>query len=89
VAEAVQAGGRDNHRVTVPSDPMAMLRSRSYLMLLGLAAVIGVPVSAVAYGFLALVSYLQKEIFTHLPHGLGFQSEPAWWPLPYWPSAGC
>jgi H+/Cl- antiporter ClcA len=82
VAEAVQVGGRDNHLVTVPSDPKAMLRSRSYLMLLGLAAVIGVPVSAVAYGFLALVSYLQQEIFTHLPHGLGFQSEPAWWPLP-------
>jgi H+/Cl- antiporter ClcA len=82
VDEAVQVGGSDNHLVTVPSDPIAMLRSRSYLMLLGLAAVIGVPVSAVAYGFLALVSYLQKEIFTHLPHGLGFQSEPAWWPLP-------
>ena len=39
-------------------------------------------VSAAAYGFLALVSYLQKEIFTHLPHGLGFSAEPAWWPLP-------
>jgi H+/Cl- antiporter ClcA len=30
----------------------------------------------------ALVSYLQKEIFTHLPHGLGFATEPVWWPLP-------
>ena len=40
------------------------------------------PVSAAAYGFLALVNYLQKEIFTHLPHGLGFQAEPVWWPLP-------
>ena len=59
-----------------------MLRSRSYLGLLILAAIVGVPVSAVAYGFLALVDYLQKEIFTHLPHGLGFQTEPAWWPLP-------
>jgi chloride channel protein, CIC family len=46
------------------------------------AAVLGVPVSAAAYGFLALVSYLQKEIFTHLPHGLGFSIEPVWWPLP-------
>ena len=59
-----------------------MLRSRSYLGLLALAALLGVPVSAVAYGFLALVSYLQKEIFTHLPHGVGFASEPLWWPLP-------
>ena len=59
-----------------------MLRSRSYLQLLVLAAILGVPISAAAYGFLALVSYLQEEIFTHLPHGLGFATEPVWWPLP-------
>jgi hypothetical protein len=81
VDEAVHAGERDIGQVTLPADPMAMPRSRSYLMLLALAAVIGVPVSAVAYGFLALASYLQKKIFTHLPNGLGFQSEPVWWPL--------
>jgi H+/Cl- antiporter ClcA len=68
--------------MTMPADPRALLRSRSYLMLLVLAAIIGVAVSAVAYGYLALVSYLQKEIFTHLPHGLGFHAEPVWWPLP-------
>ena len=61
---------------------MALLRSRSYLRLLVLAAILGVPISAAAYGFLALVSYLQEEIFTHLPHGLGFATEPVWWPLP-------
>ena len=61
---------------------MTMLRSRSYLGLLVLAAILGVPVSAVAYGFLALVSYLQEELFTHLPHGLGYQAEPVWWPVP-------
>ena len=65
-----------------------MLRSRSYLGLLVLAAIVGVLVSAVAYGFLALVDYLQKEIFTHLPHGLGYRAEPAWWPLPVCFSAG-
>jgi H+/Cl- antiporter ClcA len=59
-----------------------LLRSRSYLQLLILAAILGVPISAAAYGFLALVSYLQEEIFTHLPHGLGFATEPVWWPLP-------
>lgn len=68
--------------MTTPANPAALLRSRSYLGLLALAAVLGVPVSAAAYGFLALVSYLQKELFTRLPHGLGFASEPAWWPLP-------
>src|SRR6516165_11415235 len=66
----------------MPAEPVTMLRSRSYLVLLALAAILGVPVSAVAYGFLALVSYLQKELFTHLPHGLGFSTAPAWWPLP-------
>jgi H+/Cl- antiporter ClcA len=66
----------------MPSDPVALLRSKSYLRLLVIAAVLGVPVSAAAYGFLALVSYLQQEIFVHLPHGLGFATEPVWWPVP-------
>ena len=66
---------------TTPSDPLALLRSRSYLVLLVLAAVVGVPVSAAAYFFLALVSKLQGWVFTSLPKGLGFQSEPVWWPI--------
>ncbi|MFI5268898.1 MAG: chloride channel protein, partial [Chloroflexota bacterium] len=59
-----------------------MLRSRSYLGLLVLAAIIGAPISAVAYFFLALVSKLQGWIFTDLPRGLGFHGEPLWWPIP-------
>ncbi len=65
-----------------PPDPIALLRSRSYLALLVLAAIIGVPVSAAAYFFLALVSKLQGWIFTDLPKDLGFHSEPLWWPIP-------
>jgi H+/Cl- antiporter ClcA len=65
----------------MPPDPLAILRSRSYLGLLVLAAIIGVPVSAVAYFFLALVSKLQGWIFTSLPDGLGFHGEPLWWPV--------
>jgi H+/Cl- antiporter ClcA len=68
--------------MTTPPDPLVLLRSRPYLALLVLAAVVGVPVSAVAWGFLALVSKLQGWIFTSLPHGLGFHSEPLWWPIP-------
>jgi H+/Cl- antiporter ClcA len=66
----------------MPSDPRTLLRSRSYVQLLVIAGILGVPVSAAAYGFLKLVDYLQQEIFTHLPHGLGFSTEPVWWPLP-------
>ena len=67
--------------MTMPSDPLALLRSRSYVALLVLAAVLGVPISAVAYFFLALVAKLQSWVFTDLPNGLGFDAEPLWWPL--------
>ena len=68
--------------VTASADPLALLRSRSYVALLVLAAIIGVPVSAAAYFFLALVSKLQGWIFTDLPKDLGFHAEPLWWPIP-------
>jgi len=71
--------GRD--LVTTPSDALALLRSRSYVALLVLAAIIGVPIAAAAYFFLALVTKLQGWIFTDLPKGLGFHAEPLWWPI--------
>jgi H+/Cl- antiporter ClcA len=74
--------------MTTPQDPQVLLRSKSYLRLLILAAVLGVPVSAAAYGFLQLVAYLQGEVFTHLPNGLGFHGAPPWWPLPLLTVAG-
>jgi H+/Cl- antiporter ClcA len=67
--------------VTTPSDPVALLRSRSYVALLVLAAIIGIPISAAAYFFLALVSKMQVWVFTDLPKAVGFGSEPLWWPL--------
>jgi H+/Cl- antiporter ClcA len=64
------------------SDPLELLRSRSYAGLLVLAAIIGAPVSVAAWGYLELVNVLQSELFTHLPHALGWSTEPIWWPLP-------
>jgi H+/Cl- antiporter ClcA len=69
-------------------DPDALLRSRRYVGLLVLAAMLGVPISAVAYGFLALVSGLQEWLFTDLPRALGFDGAPPWWPLPLLTLAG-
>ena len=63
-------------------DALAQLRSRSYLRLLVLAALIGVPVSAAAYSFLKLVDWLQEQLFTELPAALGYDSPPTWWPVP-------
>ncbi len=74
--------------MTTPPDPQVLLRSKSYLRLLVLAAVLGAPISAAAYGFLQLVAYLQGEVFTHLPNGLGFHGAPPWWPLPVLTVAG-
>ena len=54
-------------------DALAQLRSRSYLRLLVLAALIGVPVSAAAYSFLKLVDWLQEQLFTELPAALGYR----------------
>jgi len=68
--------------MTTPTDPQALLRSRAYVSLLVLAAVIGVPISAAAWGFLALVTKLQGWLFTSLPKALGFHGEPLWWPVP-------
>jgi H+/Cl- antiporter ClcA len=69
-------------------DPDALLRSRRYVGLLVLAAILGVPISAVAYGFLALVGGLQEWLFTDLPRALGFGGAPPWWPLPLLTLAG-
>src|SRR6478609_2695879 len=65
-----------------PPDPQALLRSRSYVQLLVLAALVGLPVSAASYGFLALVDWLQGALFDDLPKTLGFDAPPTWWPLP-------
>jgi H+/Cl- antiporter ClcA len=66
---------------TQPADPLALLRTRRYLALLVLAAILGVPIAAVAYGFLKLVDVIQEAVFTDLPSALGFDGEPLWWPL--------
>ena len=64
-------------------DPTAIIKTRSYVVLLVLGALLGVPVATVAYFFLDAVSKLQTEIFTDLPKQLGFHGEPLWWPLPW------
>jgi H+/Cl- antiporter ClcA len=65
-----------------PIDPLAVVRSKEYVRALVLAALIALPVAVVAYGFLALVDWLQEALFTDLPSGLGFDSPPTWWPIP-------
>jgi len=46
------------------------------------AAILGIPISAVAYGFLALVAAIQHFLFTSLPNQILGSPAPAWWPVP-------
>ena len=64
-------------------DPAAVIRSRPYLAALVLAAVLGIPISAAAYGFLALVSAIQEYLFDDLPQDVFAGDVPAWWPVPW------
>jgi H+/Cl- antiporter ClcA len=71
-----------------PSSPPAapsteeLLRSRNYLIILGISAVIGVPVALASFGFLQLVAVIQKGVFDHLPHVFGYATAPSWWGIP-------
>jgi len=64
-------------------DPVVVIRSRPYIAALVLAAVLGIPISTVAYGFLALVAAVQRFIFEGLPNQVFGGSAPAWWPVPW------
>src|SRR5689334_22256278 len=59
-----------------PADPTQLLRERSYLVLLLLGALVGVPVAAVAYGFLGLTTEGQEWVYDSLPGELGFDGTP-------------
>jgi H+/Cl- antiporter ClcA len=64
-------------------DPVALIRSKPYLTALVIAAIAGIPVSAIAYGFLALVAVIQRSLFFELPDQVFGGTTPAWWPVPW------
>jgi H+/Cl- antiporter ClcA len=64
-------------------DPVAVIRSRAYIAALVLAAILGIPISAIAYGFLALVAAIQRLLFSELPNQVFGGAAPAWWPVPW------
>jgi len=61
-------------------DPMSIIRSRRFLVLFALAALVGLVVSLAAWGFLELVHQVQVGVFTDLPKDLGYDhGAPMWW----------
>lgn len=63
-------------------DPLAMRKSKGYVVLLVLAALTGVPVAAIAYAFEHLILLLQGWLYSDLPAALGLDPAPVWWPVP-------
>ena len=59
-------------------DPISIVRSRAYRSALVLAALLGIPISAISYGFLALVTQVQQWLFSDLPGDLFSGGTPAW-----------
>lgn len=58
------------------------LRSPGYLKLLAFCALIGIPVSLVAFWFLVALHEAEHTLWTDLPEAMGWATPPWWWPLP-------
>src|SRR4051794_10771838 len=61
---------------------------RTVIELLLLAAIVGLVVSLAAWAFLEVIHQIQVGVFTGLPHDLGYDDAPVWWPLPVLGVAG-
>ena len=65
-----------------PADPLALVKTRGYVVLLVFGALVGVVVSFAAYFFLKWIQDSTTWLFSTLPTQLGFVGAPVWWPLP-------
>src|SRR6476659_7219142 len=69
--------------------PDSTLRSKEFVVVLVLAAVVGVIASLAAWCFLELIFYIQQWVFTDIPKDLGYDhGTPLWWYLPVLAFAG-
>jgi H+/Cl- antiporter ClcA len=64
------------------------VRRPEYRRALVFCAVIGIPVSLVAFWFLAALHELQHLVWTDWPHHLGHHEPPWWWPFAPFAAAG-
>src|SRR5271169_3074029 len=72
-----------------PEDPSSTLLSKGFLVLLAIAAIVGLLVSLAAWCFVELIYQIQRELYTHLPSALGYHNgPPLWWSLPILAIAG-
>ncbi|MFF4650686.1 chloride channel protein [Streptomyces sp. NPDC001380] len=88
-----QAGAAEREAVRPVQAPETvelhdLLRTSGYRRMLLLSALVGIPVSLLAFGFVALEHEMQHGVWVSLPHALGLSAPPWWWPLPCLTLAG-
>lgn len=60
-----------------------LVESKSFAVLLVVAAVVGLVVSLASWAFLELTTQMQTWVFVDAPSALGFaDGQPVWWPVP-------
>lgn len=74
---------------TTPAGSGPPVSPKQFLLLLALAAVVGLVVSLAAWCFLQLTHYIPHWVYDDLPQALGYDDgAPQWWPLPWCAIAG-
>src|SRR5271168_4280754 len=72
-----------------PEQVNATIESRRFVVLLAVAAIVGVVVSLAAWCLLELLNQIQRGVYVHLPSDLGYHNgAPLWWSLPVLAIAG-
>ena len=64
-------------------NPIALMRSRKFIGLLAIAAVVGLVAAVAAFAFLEVIYLITQGVYDELPEALGFDSTPVWWSLPF------
>ncbi|MFD3726305.1 chloride channel protein [Streptomyces sp. NPDC058671] len=65
-----------------------LLRTPAYRKVLVFSALIGIPISLAAFWFLVGLHELEHVLWADVPKSLGWDTPPAWWPVPLLSVAG-
>ena len=80
-APRTPAAGASPGKAPPPAaDLTSVLRSRGYHALMLAAAVLGLPIAVIAFGFLAAVSWMEKWVWQTVPAHFGSDQPKAWYP---------
>jgi len=79
-APQTPAAGASPGKAPPPAaDLTSVLRSRGYHALMLAAAVLGLPIAVIAFGFLAAVSWMEKWVWQTVPTHFGWDQPKAWY----------